>query len=119
VRQDDREVYIARGLIDRFDLTAGDRLILAFDEDRRPWVGFISSPDTETDAPGARVAVYHHGSGPDARTTSSRVAMHLKKYAPEDGRGRLYLNGDTETADVEGHSVRLHRLTPEHDPSDK
>lgn len=115
VRRDHPEVYIARGLIQEFDLSSGDRLVLAFDEDRRPWAGFIGAPDErQLSLPGARVAVYHYDGETDARTTSSKAAMHLSQYAPEDGRGRLYLSDDTEEADIDGHSVCLHRLIPEH-----
>jgi hypothetical protein len=122
VSSDDNDVNISTGMIETFGLTHGDRLILAFDDDRRPWVAFLDhDPEDTEDAPGARIGVCRYDKSVSAHTYSSRLQMHLKQYAPDgpdEGRGRLYLNGDTAETTIDGHDVTLHRLTPEYDPSE-
>ena len=100
-------VGLSQDLTRTLDMRDGDYLVIAFDDAGRPWIGAHASTGAH---------IYNLGTDESAKVESKAVQIQLRRFAHEE-RTRLYLNGDTAEAEVEGETITLYRLTPESEGS--
>jgi len=104
-------IGVSQGAIDRLGIEDDQRVILAFDEDNRPWVGFV--PQDQLDDPelvGPCLHVYED----DKSLSSKPMQRALRGHLPNGERRRFYLLPETDTVEVEpGVETTLHRLSLE------
>jgi len=85
-----------------------DRLILAFDEKNRPWVGCL--PANGRKDVGATI---YMEDGRSPRVESDPLHAKLRQFVWGGDRTRLYWTGETETLSLDGEAVQLYRVAPE------
>lgn len=106
-------IGVSQDLTRRLELTSQHRALLAFDEDRTPWIGFVHEDDLhDPDDVGPQVKV--------KETTSNSIhsrpmVVQLRRYLEAGSRRRFYLAGPTETVEVQGTQATLHKLNPKGD----
>jgi len=109
VRADSKHVGVSQALVDRLGLEHGDVAVLAFDDEDRPWVGFLEGGVDDAHQYGPKVYV-KADSGSSIQSRPFQV--QLKRFAADGERRRLYLTPDAEEVDLDGRfQVTLHRLT--------
>jgi len=112
VRGDNAHIGVSNDLVDDLGLESGDVAVLAFDDEGRPWVGFLM-PDMLDDprehGPQVRVA----GESGNA-IYSVPMQTQLKRFATDGERRRLYLSAESRDAAFDdGIEVTMHRFVPE------
>jgi len=95
-------VGISKEAAQRLDITGDDRLVLAFDDQKRPWVG-----TTEQDEHGVSITSPDGGS---TKCQSQALQAKLRRFVENGERTRLYLAPDTESVHLDGIAVEMHRL---------
>ena len=109
VRADSKHVGLSQELVDRLGLEHKDVAVLAFDDEDRPWVGFLEGGVDDVHQYGPKVYVKDDSS---SSIQSRPFQVQLKRFAADGERRRLYLTPDTEEVDLDGRfQVTLHRLT--------
>jgi len=102
VSPENAHVGISKEAVQRLDITGDDRLVLAFDDQKRPWVGTVGQE-------GRGVSI----TSPDGGSTkcqSQALQAKLRRFVEDGERTRLYLAPDTETAYLDDTKVEMHRL---------
>lgn len=105
VSPENTHVGISKEANKRLGAKHKDRLLLAFDEQKRPWVGVLQVPTPNSD--GATIYVSDSGS---AKCSSQALQAKLRRFVEGEDRTRLYFGPETETAEVAGCRVEMHRL---------
>jgi hypothetical protein len=108
VRSDNAHIGVSNDLVEDLGLESGDVAVLAFDDEGRPWVGFLM-PDMLDDPRehGPQVRV-----GEESGNAIYSVPMQtqLQRFA----RRRLYLSAESRDAALDGDiEVTMHRFVPE------
>jgi hypothetical protein len=112
VRGDNAHIGVSNDLVEDLGLESGDVAVLAFDDEGRPWVGFVM-PDMLDDprehGPQVRVA----GESGNA-IYSVPMQTQLQRFATDGERRRLYLSAESRDAVLDdGIEVTMHRFVPE------
>ena len=107
IKADSRDIGVGQEVVDRLGLEHGDRFVVAFDEENRPWVGFVSAEKLEDPVSvGPQLYVYDTG----CRVQSKGVVQTFRRFAAKERR-RLWFLPDTAEVEVQGVGVTLHRLS--------
>ena len=107
---------VSKELTQRLDLSDGDRVILAIDGERTPWIGFLGEDELhEPDQVGPSVTLNQDTTNSIA---SRPIVTQLRPHLPDKERRRFYLTGQNETVAVQGTQVTLHELTVRGDIDD-
>jgi hypothetical protein len=112
VRGDNAHIGVSNDLVEDLGLESGDVAVLAFDDEGRPWVGFLM-PDMLDDPRehGPQVRV-----GEESGNAIYSVPMQtqLQRFATDGERRRLYLSAESRDAALDdGIEVTMHRFVPE------
>jgi hypothetical protein len=109
VSPENRHIGISQEGADRLNAEHKDRFLLAFDEKKRPWVGALPL----LEASGEGVSIYRtEGGGTSCQ--SKALQAKLRRFIEDGERTRLYFTPETETIEISGTGVEMHRLiTPE------
>jgi hypothetical protein len=110
VKADSQYIGLSQDLVAELDIDHKDELILAFDDQSRPWIGVSTEEGV-----GAKIKNKDEHS---ACVESVPLHLQLKRFAKGEGRVRLYLNGETAETELHGDSITLYRLSPESEGSD-
>jgi len=115
VREDSKTVYLSKSFVEALEIAHGDRAVVAYDDDQRPWVGFVRMQALESagvDASEIGPPVFLK-SGNGQSIQSVPFHLRLKRFADGEDRVRLYLTGEVRQVQRHGVTMTLHRVAPD------
>ena len=111
VSPDNAHVGLSQAAMGRLEAENKGRLLLAFDQEKNPWVGSLG-PEA-ANGHGVSISAPDGGS---AKCQSQSLQAKLRRFVTDGERTRLYFSPETEVMEVDGETVEMHRLmTPEGD----